>query len=81
MEHFEQAFDPGTFLYLEEDILYMRCRQAGLTMYFDPRILARRAEDVSTDHMTGFSPRRKEMQYLQRHRESLKVLERYVSRP
>lgn len=81
VEHFGQAFDPGTFLYLEEDILYMRCRQAGLTMYFDPRILVRHAEDVSTDHMTGFSPRRKQMQYLQRHRESLKVLERYVGRP
>lgn len=79
-ERFDEPFDPGTFLYLEEDILYMRCRQAGLAMRYDPRIRVRHAEDVSTDSMVRHDERRKQIQYLERHRQSAAVLERYLGR-
>ena len=78
VQRFDEPFDPGTFLYLEEDILYMRCKRAGLAMRYDPQIVVRHAEDVSTDSMVRHDARRKQILYLERHRDSLSTLERYV---
>ena len=78
VQRFDEPFDPGTFLYLEEDILYMRCKRAGLAMRYDPQIVVRHAEDVSTDSMVRHDARRKQILYLERHRDSLGTLERYV---
>ncbi len=69
VQHFDEPFGPCTFLYLEEDILYMR---------YDPQIVVRHAEDVSTDSMVRHDERRKQILYLQRHRDSLSTLEWYV---
>ena len=78
VQRFDEPFDPGTFLYLEEDILYMRCKRAGLAMRYDPQIVVRHTEDVSTDSMVRHDARRKQILYLERHRDSLGTLERYV---
>lgn len=69
VQHFDEPFGPCTFLYLEEDILYMR---------YAPQIVVRHAEDVSTDSMVRHDERRKQILYLQRHRDSLSTLEWYV---
>ena len=45
----ENAFNPGTFLYFEEDILHYECLRQGLTMLYSPQIQVRHIEDVSTD--------------------------------
>lgn len=75
---FDEAFDPGTFLYMEEDILVLRCRQHGLTLYYDPRIVVRHAEDASTEAQVNHDERRKQINYLRNHRDSLRVVERYI---
>lgn len=78
LEAFEEPFDPGTFLYMEEDILVLRCRRQGLTLYYDPRIVVRHAEDASTEAQVNHDPRRKQINYLRHHRDSLRIVERYV---
>ena len=45
----EYAFNPGTFLYFEEDILHYECLQQGLTLLYSPQIQVLHLEDVSTD--------------------------------
>lgn len=77
LQCFHEPFDPGTFLYLEEDILYLRCQRAGLSMYYDANILVHHEEDVSTDSSVRHDERRKRMLYLRHHRDSLKALEKY----
>lgn len=78
VKHFSQAFDSNTFLYFEEDILLMRCRQAGLTMLYDKRIHVKHAEDVSTDQMMKEDERKKMIFTLNNYVKSLHVLEQYV---
>lgn len=78
LKAFEEPFDPGTFLYMEEDILVLRCRRQGLILYYDPRIVVRHAEDASTEAQVNHDPRRKQINYLRHHRDSLRVVERYV---
>lgn len=75
---FDEPFDPGTFLYMEEDILVLRCKQHGLTMYYDPRIVVRHAEDASTEAQVNHNRRQKQINYLRHHRDSLRVVERYI---
>ncbi|MDE5640465.1 MAG: glycosyltransferase family 2 protein [Bifidobacterium castoris] len=78
LKAFTEPFDPGTFLYMEEDILVLRCRRQGLTLYYDPRIVVHHAEDVSTEAQVNYDPRRKQINYLRYHRDSLRVVEHYV---
>lgn len=47
----EHAFNPATFLYMEEDILAKECHDAGLTMLYCPEIRVEHLEDVTTDVM------------------------------
>lgn len=74
---FEDAFDPGTFLYFEEHILAMRCRQAGLAMHYDPRIRVDHQEDASTEQLKQ-DRRAKQIFTLTNYLQSLQVLDRYV---
>lgn len=73
---FAEAFDPRTFLYVEEDILAIRCRQAGLSMLFDPRIHVMHEEDASTEEMVKAGVT-KERFVLKENIKSLKVLAQY----
>ncbi|KFI57313.1 glycosyltransferase [Bifidobacterium cuniculi] len=77
VQRFADAFDPGTFLYFEEHILAMRCRQAGLEMLYDPRLQVVHQEDASTDSMKQ-DRRAKQIFTLTNYLQSLQVLDRYV---
>lgn len=68
------AFNPATFLYVEEDILAWECLQAGLKMRYCPDITVEHIEDVSTDKATGGSNLRKAKMKYRRIAESLSVL-------
>lgn len=43
------AFNPCTFLYLEEDILHYECQRDGLVIRYDPRLTVMHLEDVATN--------------------------------
>lgn len=45
----QYAFNPSTFLYFEEDILQLECRQSGLKMVFCPQLCVEHLEDISTN--------------------------------
>ncbi len=45
----ENAFNPDTFLYFEEDILHFECMRDRLILRYDPSIQVIHLEDVSTD--------------------------------
>lgn len=77
VQHYDEAFDPRTFLYFEEHILWARCQIAGLTMHYDPRIVVHHVEDASTDSMST-DTRRKMIFTLGNYVRSLKVLEQYL---
>lgn len=49
----KNCFNPKTFMYMEEDILYYECVRDGLRMHYDPRIRVQHLEDVSTDASIG----------------------------
>lgn len=46
---YDEAFHPDTFLYREEDLLYLRCKKAELPMIYNPRLLIKHLEDASTE--------------------------------
>ncbi|RYQ41326.1 glycosyltransferase [Bifidobacterium pseudolongum] len=76
IEHFDDAFDPRTFLYVEEDILAIRCLRAGLSMLFDPRIRVSHEEDVSTEQMMDNGIKKKRF-VLRENIKSLHILNQY----
>ena len=43
------AFNPGTFLYMEEDILHYTCRAKGYRLVYDSGLSVNHIEDVSTN--------------------------------
>ena len=49
LEKFDDAFDPRTFLYREEEILWIRCQRAGLATVYTPEIRIWHKEDAATD--------------------------------
>lgn len=57
------AFNPGTFLYMEEDILYYECKKIGLKMMYSPKVKVIHMEEVSTsaNYKTKYS--KKKMKY------------------
>lgn len=77
---FNEPFVSRTFLYLEEDILFLRCKKNGLTMLYDPDIAVVHEEDVSTDYQVKNDDRMKRIRYLKNQRESLKVLSEYINK-
>lgn len=80
IERFNMPFDPGTFLYFEEDILLMRCEGANLTMMYDKNIQVKHAEDVSTDQMMENNKHKKLVFTLNNYVHSLRILKRYVKK-
>ena len=68
----DHAFNPGTFLYFEEDILQYECLQQGLSLLYSPQVQVLHLEDVATDK--AFRSRlRKEKMKLQESIRSMKV--------
>lgn len=69
----EYAFNPKTFLYSEEDILYIECKRNKYKMLYDPEIQAIHLEHFSTN--ASFSSRYKKMQFVNKEIiKSLKIL-------
>lgn len=48
-----QAFDPSTFLFREEEILYLDCKRKGYSMLYEPSLCVKHLEDVSTNYATS----------------------------
>lgn len=69
-EHF---FNPGTFLYMEEDILHCECMRSSLRMLYDGSLQVLHLEDASTSAAYR-RPARAEYMKLQEHLRSLEVL-------
>ncbi|PAU68997.1 glycosyltransferase [Bifidobacterium criceti] len=76
--HFNEPFDSRTFLYLEEDILYIRCKKDGLTMLYDSRIKVYHREDASTDAQVKHSDYLKELNTMKYQLQSYNVLKEYI---
>ena len=57
------AFDPGTFLYFEEDILHYICKKSGYLMLYDSSICVKHMEDVSTNMAFRSQYRKTKMKY------------------
>lgn len=75
----KQAFNPGTFLYFEEDILHYECLQQGLGLLYSPQVQVLHLEDVATN--TAFRNRiRKEKMKLQESVRSMEVLLNLMNR-
>ena len=54
------AFNPGTFLYMEEDILHYNCRKKGYKLLYDSSVIVHHLEDVSTnlEYKTNYEKRK-----------------------
>lgn len=57
------AFNPATFLYCEEDILYHECAKAGLIMRYCPSLKVTHLEDAATKASSRSSFRRDRTKY------------------
>lgn len=73
LERFEDAFDPATFMFREEEILHLRCRKEQLLMVYNPDLEILHLEDVATDFIYK-SNRKKEIFNLENQIASLKIL-------
>lgn len=73
IEAYEDAFYPETFLYKEEELLYLRCRNKGLKTVYNPELEIRHLEDVATNSIT-VKKRKKEMFWLENQIQSLEIL-------
>jgi GT2 family glycosyltransferase len=49
LERFSDAFNPVTFMFREEELLFIRCREAGITNVYEPSMDVLHLEDVSTN--------------------------------
>lgn len=53
-EYYDEPYDQRTFLYMEEDILKLRCDNFGLKMVYDPSYMVEHLQSAST-HSSGNS--------------------------
>lgn len=49
LEKFEDAFDPRTFMFREEELLYLRCNKENVKTAYVPQVDVLHLEDVSTN--------------------------------
>ena len=70
---YEDGFQPDTFLYKEEELLYLRCKRKNLKTVYNPELKIRHLEDVSTNS-TMMRRRKKIMFWLRNQIDSLEVL-------
>lgn len=69
------CFHPGTFLYMEEDILHFECMRDQMKMIYSPLLQVKHLEDVSTN-MVNSSPKKKR---IAKNTEMLKSIEVLIS--
>lgn len=70
---FSDAFDPATFMFREEEILHLRCRQKGLLIVYNPELEVLHLEDVATD-FTYQDNREKQIFNLENQIASMRIL-------
>lgn len=49
LEKFEDAFDPRTFMFREEELLYLRCNKENIKTAYIPQLDVLHLEDISTN--------------------------------
>lgn len=72
VENEQNAFHPGTFLYLEEEILYRYCIAKNYKMVYNPDVSVFHKEDSSTNSLLSV-PMKKKLFVLENNIKSLKV--------
>lgn len=75
----EFAFNPNTFMFMEEEILNVECTQRGYRMIYDPVIQVRHYEDVATDFVFKTTYRKEHMKAVEILR-SIQVLKSVMER-
>lgn len=60
----EVAFNPGTFLYMEEDILHYTCKKRKYKLLYDSSIKVSHLEDVSTNLEFNSDYKKRKMKYI-----------------
>lgn len=70
---YKDAFNPDTFLYKEEELLYLRCKNKKLSIVYNPELVIKHLEDVATDTMAR-KKRERIMFQLENQIKSLKIL-------
>lgn len=58
------AFNPGTFLYMEEDILHYTCERKKYKLLYDSSVQVYHLEDVSTDLEFNSDYKKRKMKYM-----------------
>lgn len=76
-EYFD-GFDPRTFLYMEEEILFQHLINKKLVSVYLPEIEVFHEEDASTNAMLDERPRNKQLFFLKNHKQSIKYLIRVM---
>lgn len=49
INEYAEAFHPDTFLYREEELLYLRCKKKQMKVVYNPKLLIKHLEDAATD--------------------------------
>lgn len=70
---YQEAFHPATFLYKEEELLYLRCKEKNLRVVYNPSLVIKHLEDVATNSVKR-KRRDKIMFWLENQIHSLEVL-------
>lgn len=73
IETYEEAFNPKTFLYKEEELLYLRCKKADLRVVYNPMLKIKHLEDIATNSQNR-KRRDKIMVWLENQIRSLEIL-------
>lgn len=75
LEHYD-GFDEGTFLYLEEDLLYLHMMKDCRITLYSPRVKIYHLEDASTNKLA--KGRKKNRFVLKQHLKSMQVIQEYA---
>lgn len=73
IENYQEAFNPKTFLYKEEELLYLRCKNRGLKTIYNPDLFIKHLEDASTNSILENS-RVKRIRWAKNQMDSLNVV-------
>lgn len=74
-EYYSEPYDPGTFMYMEENILKLRCDSRNLCMVYSPEYKVLHLQAVSTNSVHGTSLKKDFL----RTKNMLKSMRRYMS--
>lgn len=76
-EYYKEAFSPETFMFREEEILHLRCKEKKLPIIYNPDLKVQHLEDVATN-LVYKTNRTKEIFHLENQIESLGILIRFM---